>query len=135
MHQPALSTAEAFPVEASENWPIRLSLAEPERVPSGCVQWAERGRVRAFFEGVLFDRRELAASINCSNHATSDSHIILRAYERWGETVLSRLRGRFVVVIVDQTRRLALAARDPVGSHPLFYVTTNSHVLFASSPK
>ena len=56
-----------------------------------------------------------------------------RAYERGGEAALSGLRGSFVVAIVDGKRGVAIVARDPLGSHPLFYVQTPSQVLFASS--
>jgi asparagine synthase (glutamine-hydrolysing) len=46
---------------------------------------------------------------------------------------LSRLRGSFVVAIIDRARGRAILARDPIGSHPLFYVEDKSRILFAAS--
>jgi asparagine synthetase B (glutamine-hydrolysing) len=48
---------------------------------------------------------------------------------------LARLRGSFVVAIIDGTRDVAIVARDPLGSHPLFYAQANYCVLFAASPQ
>jgi asparagine synthase (glutamine-hydrolysing) len=59
---------------------------------------------------------------------------VLHAYAREGEAALSRLRGSFVVAIVDGARGRAILARDPMGSHPLFYAEMGSCVLFAASP-
>jgi asparagine synthase (glutamine-hydrolysing) len=63
----------------------------------------------------------------------SDADLVLYVYERGGEAVLSRLRGSFVAVIIDHRRNAAIVARDPLGSHPLFYVETGSCVLFADT--
>src|SRR5262249_40516984 len=56
-------------------------------------------------------------------------------YERRGEAALSGLRGSFVVAIIDRARNTAIVARDPMGTHPLFYVETGSSVLFAETPQ
>jgi asparagine synthase (glutamine-hydrolysing) len=95
------------------------------------VPWEELGPLRGFFQGVLFDREDLAAS---SHPKCSDAKLVLHAYAREGEAALSRLRGSFVVAIVDGARGRAILARDPMGSHPLFYVEAGSCVLFATSP-
>jgi asparagine synthase (glutamine-hydrolysing) len=63
----------------------------------------------------------------------SDADLVLHAYERSGEVALSHLRGSFVVVVIDRRRGTAIVARDPLGSHPLFYVETGSRVLFADA--
>src|SRR5262249_13118286 len=63
-----------------------------------------------------------------------DAELVLHAYEREGEAALSRLRGSFVIAIVDGSRGIAIVARDPLGSHPLFYVEVGSRVMFAASP-
>src|SRR6516164_10513747 len=116
-----------------DSWVLSLSLDEPGRPLPGGVRWAKRGPLLGFFHGLLFDREVLADSTDSGQH--SDADLVLRAYERRGEAVFSRLRGSFVVAIIDPTRDIAIVARDPVGSHPLFYVETDSRVLFAESPQ
>ena len=122
------------PEDASEEWVVTLSRQEPGRPPANPLRWAERGPLHGFFEGLLFDREELAASFNRSEQDCSDADLVLHAYEREGEAALSRLRGIFVVAIVDSSRGVAIVARDPLGMHPLFYVEAGSRVMFAASP-
>ena len=119
-----------LPTEAvDDDWVLSLSLNEPGReLPDG-VRWVEFGPLRGFFQGVLFDREAF------DEPDGSDADLVLRAYARDGEAALSRLRGSFVLAIVDRARGLALVARDPMGSHPLFYVETGSQVLFATTPQ
>jgi asparagine synthetase B (glutamine-hydrolysing) len=116
---------------ANDHWVLSFDLAELGRVLPECVPWEELGPLRGFFEGVLFDREDFAGS---SHPNCSDAKLVLQAYAREGEAALSRLRGSFVVAIVDGARGKAILARDPMGSHPLFYAEAGSCVLFAASP-
>jgi asparagine synthase (glutamine-hydrolysing) len=116
---------------ANEDWVLRFDLAEVGHALPECVRWEALGPLRGFFQGVLFDREVFAGS---SRPDCSDAKRVLYAYAREGEAALSRLRGSFVVAIVDGARGRAILARDPMGSHPLFYVETGSCVLFAASP-
>src|SRR5512139_1351882 len=100
-----LAVADPLPTKAlSDDWVIPLSLDEPARALPGCVRWAERGSLRGFFYGLLFDREALAKSIDRNLTDCSNAELVLRTYERWGETALSRLRGSFVMFIVDPAR-------------------------------
>src|SRR5262249_45517815 len=130
--QAGLAIADALAAKACNDWVLPLSLEDPTRVLPSRIRWAERGGLHGFFDGLLFDREELADSVNKGNRDCLDVDLVLHAYERGGEAALSRLRGSFVVAIVDRTRGLAIVARDPLGSRPLFYAQTGSSVLFAT---
>jgi asparagine synthase (glutamine-hydrolysing) len=133
--QPSLTIADALPAAGrSEDWVLSLSRQEPGRLPTSPIRWAEHGQLRGFFHGLLFDREQLVASYGRAKPDCSDAELVLRAYERAGEAVLSRLRGSFVVAIIDRIRGLAIVAHDPLGSHPLFYAEVGSRVMFAASP-
>src|SRR5262249_49646733 len=130
------ATVQSRPIEAPrDDWVLPLSLDEPTRVLPDCVQWAEWGPFRCFFDGLLFNREDLARPSNCSEANCSDADLVLRAYERGGEAALSRLRGSFVVAIIDRARDIALVARDPLGSHPLFYAEAGASVVFSVTPQ
>ena len=129
-----LAIADLFPVE-SDDWVLSFSLKEPGRVLPSVVRWAERGPLRGFFHGLLFERNALADPIDGLQPEVSDAVLILRAYERGGEAALSRLRGSFVAAIVDRERDIVIIAHDPLGSHPLFYVESESSVSFAATPQ
>jgi asparagine synthase (glutamine-hydrolysing) len=133
--QSSVAIVHKFPAEAShEDWVLALPFDEAGRALPDGVRWAERGPLRGFFHGLLFDREALAASTDRGGPDCSDAELVLRAYEREGEAVLPRLRGSFVVAIVDRARGLAIVWRDPLGSHPLFYCEAGRGVLFAASP-
>ena len=134
--QPSLAFEKSVAKEAPyDDWVLPISIDQPARVLSGSARWAERGPIRCFFHGLLFDREALTDSTDRDQPDCSDAFLVLRAYERAGEGALSRLRGSFVVAIVDSTRDLAIVLRDPLGSHPLFYVNAGSQVLFAAAPQ
>jgi asparagine synthetase B (glutamine-hydrolysing) len=116
---------------ANDDWVLSFDLSKPGRVVRDGARWEELGPLRGFFQGVLFDREVLAGS---TQPDCSDAQLVLQAYAREGEAALSRLRGSFVVAIVDGARGTAILARDPMGSHPLFYVEAGSCVLFAVAP-
>src|SRR5437764_7681106 len=125
--QPSLTIADALPnAVRSKDWVLSLSRQEPSRLPPSPIRWAEHGQLRGFFYGLLFDREQLMASYCSGKPDCSDAELVLRAYERAGEAVLSRLRGSFVVAIVDSSRGLAIVAHDPLGSHPIFYAEVGS---------
>jgi asparagine synthase (glutamine-hydrolysing) len=134
--RPNLRIAEGLTIDAAnddvanDDWVLSFDLAELSRALPDGVRWEELGPLRGFFQGVLFDREDLAGS---SQPNCSDAKLVLQAYAREGEAALARLRGSFVVAIVDGARGRAMLARDPMGSHPLFYVETGSCVLFAAT--
>src|SRR5205823_6028709 len=65
----------------------------------------------------------------------SDTEVILRGYEEWGEEVLPRLRGMFAFAIWDQRKKKLWLARDRMGVKPLYYTFVSGAFLFASEIK
>ena len=64
--------------------------------------------------------------------SNSDTEVLLRAYGRWAEHCLRRLRGMFALAIWDAQRHRLLLARDPMGIKPLYYSSSGAYFLFAS---
>lgn len=119
--------------QLDEDWVLAFSLLGEDRPSSASRRWAERGGVCAFFYGLLFDREALARSYGGVSPNASDAELVLSAYEQGGDEALSRLRGSFVVAVKDRARGRTIVSRDPIGTHPLFYVETGSQILFAAS--
>lgn len=84
------------------------------------------------FDGVLYDRGDLARTMGEADFQGSDAALLLRAYLRLGHAVLPRLRGRFTAVIWDTSRSILLALRDPLGVRPLYRVDRNGEVLVSA---
>jgi asparagine synthase (glutamine-hydrolysing) len=79
-------------------------------------------------------RRELEAA-GASFRTTSDSEVLLAAYELWGRDCVERFSGMFAFAIWDETRRVLFCARDRAGEKPFHFVTTGSTFAFASELK
>jgi asparagine synthase (glutamine-hydrolysing) len=116
---------------ATDDWVLRLRLDGANLVAEG-VSWVDCGPISAFVDGILFDRDDLAA-IGHQPKTSSDAALIAAAYARTGEALFPRLRGSFVVAIVDRARRCMFVVRDPLGSHPLYRSQAGDSALFASS--
>ncbi|MBE3139683.1 MAG: asparagine synthase (glutamine-hydrolyzing) [Thermoplasmata archaeon] len=71
--------------------------------------------------------------------STSDTEVILRLYEYYGDEFLLRLRGMFALAIYDKRRgpgkERMLLARDQLGIKPLLYAQVGSRFVFASEIK
>ncbi len=50
-----------------------------------------------------------------------DSHLILRAYQKWGENCLEYLYGDFAFAIIDKSNNSIFLAKDHIGARPLFW--------------
>jgi asparagine synthase (glutamine-hydrolysing) len=84
----------------------------------------------------LDNRQELACELGIQSDATtlSDTDILLKALERWGEAALDRLCGDFAFALWDSDRRILRLARDPLGQRPLHYHAGDGFFAFASMP-
>ena len=64
-----------------------------------------------------------------------DSHLILAAYEKWGENCPDYLLGDFAFAVWDGREQRLFCARDHFGVRPFYYHTANGLFLFASEIK
>ncbi len=62
----------------------------------------------------------------------SDSQIILRAYQKWGEGCPEKLVGDFAFCIVDRRRHMVFCARDASGDRPFYYYLSDKIFVFGS---
>ncbi|HKB68188.1 MAG TPA: asparagine synthase-related protein [Pyrinomonadaceae bacterium] len=87
------------------------------------------------FDGALFNQEDLRDELGdfLSPAAGNEAELILKAYWRWGEDLLKRLRGSFALIIWDGAREVLLCLRDPLGSHPLFYAQSRNDLLLSPS--
>jgi asparagine synthetase B (glutamine-hydrolysing) len=116
---------------AADRWVVRIPLSGGPLDVTG-VPFVTRGPLSVFIDGVLYDRRDLAAACGLSERA-SDAELLIEGFARQGDRLIGKLRGAFAVVFVDRERGLATVIRDPVGSHPAFYTTVGDAILVSSS--
>jgi asparagine synthase (glutamine-hydrolysing) len=90
------------------------------------------------FNGEIYNYRELRdelATLGRRFATRSDTEVLLRAWEEWGEACVERLRGMFAFAIWDARRRRLVLARDRLGKKPLYYWQRDGLLVFASEPK
>jgi asparagine synthase (glutamine-hydrolysing) len=90
------------------------------------------------FNGEIYNFRELRRELEgrgATFRTSSDTEVIIRAYEAWGMACLSRLRGMFAFAIWDKRQRRLILARDRVGIKPLVYAWDGHRLVFGSEIK
>ncbi len=89
------------------------------------------------FNGEIYNYIELKAILKSDYtfHTSSDTEVLLAAYQKWGVDMLSKLDGMFGFAIYDKKNRTIFAARDAVGIKPFYYSKTDKEFLFGSEPK
>jgi asparagine synthase (glutamine-hydrolysing) len=92
---------------------------------------ALHGDCSTFFDGLLYNRAEIAERLGLPN--ATDSELVLRAYLRWGEGALRELSGIYALVVGDRRRERAICARDRLGCYPLFYANVGGELLLSTS--
>jgi asparagine synthase (glutamine-hydrolysing) len=115
---------------------VRLSIID---IAGGAQPMAtDDGRVLVVFNGEIFNFVELRAQLTDRGHrfrTRSDTEVLLRAYEEWGERMVERLNGDFAFVIHDRRTDRLVLARDRFGVRPLFYAQVGRDLYFASEVK
>ena len=90
------------------------------------------------FNGEIYNFRELRAQLAACGYKfvlDSDTEVLLRAYQHWGDKVVERLRGMFAFAIWDAPRQQLYIARDRFGEKPLFIHEDCDGIYFASEIK
>ena len=91
------------------------------------------------YNGELYNFQLLKAELEAlgvvfTSH--SDTEVLLRAWQQWGEACLTRLRGMFAFAVWDMRAARIHLARDHTGIKPLYYGFTRAgDLVFASELK
>ena len=99
---------------------------------------SEDGRYWVMQNGEVYNWIELRRDLRALGHrfaTTSDTEVIVHAYEEWGPECLSRLNGDFAIAIWDRHREELFLARDRFGVRPLFLSEPGGDFAFASEAK
>ena len=99
----------------------------------------EAAGLALIYNGELYNFKLLKAELEAlgtvfTSH--SDTEVLLRAWQQWGEACLPRLVGMFAFAIWDMRAQRVYLARDQIGIKPLYYgFTSSGDLVFASELK
>ena len=96
------------------------------------------GALCVSFNGEIFNYLELRDELIARGHrfaTTSDTEVILQAYEAYGVDCVEHFNGDFAFALWDSRRNRLMLARDRMGVRPLFHTTHKGCLYFASEVK
>jgi len=116
---------------------IHRRLAIIDLSPSGHQPMAAPNGTVITYNGEIYNYLELRAELSphWSFRSTSDTEVILAAYERWGSACVEHLRGMFAFALWDERKRELFCARDRFGIKPFYYCEEDGLFCFASEAK
>lgn len=87
------------------------------------------------YNGEIYNHTEIKLELEKFGYrfrSTSDTEVLLYAYQHWGADFLSRLNGMFALAIWDDKNKALFCARDRVGIKPFYYTVQGNNFIFAS---
>ncbi len=90
------------------------------------------------FNGEIYNYIELRDELSLEGYkfsTSSDTEVILCAYDRWGISMLPRFNGMWAIALHDRRSGKVLMARDRFGVKPIYFSINDGVMSFASEIK
>ncbi len=88
------------------------------------------------FNGCIYNYPELRTELEVAGYrffSSSDTEVVLKAYDRWGEACVERFHGMFAFALAERDSGRVLLARDRLGIKPLYLTESGGRLRFAST--
>ena len=95
----------------------------------------DNGRYWITFNGEIYNFQELRSRLESQGEQFSshtDTEVLLKTYQYYGQDCVHHLRGMFAFAIWDDLEKTCFLARDHLGIKPLYYWQSGSTLVFAS---
>jgi asparagine synthase (glutamine-hydrolysing) len=97
--------------------------------------YSQSGRYVMVFNGEVYNFQEIQAQLNIKPRTTSDTEIILEAFEKKGVDFVQLLNGMFAIAIYDIQEHALYLFRDRLGVKPIYYYNQAGNFAFGSEIK
>jgi asparagine synthase (glutamine-hydrolysing) len=98
----------------------------------------EDGSMVIIFNGELYNYKDLKIDLINKGHlfkTTTDTEVVLHAYEEYGEKSFNFIKGMYAFSIYDINEEKLLIVRDRLGEKPLYFYKDENKFMFSSELK
>jgi asparagine synthase (glutamine-hydrolysing) len=88
--------------------------------------------------GEIYNYIEIKEELIKKGHkfkTTSDTEVVLKAYEEWGYECQNKFNGMWAFALWDRNKETLFLSRDRIGEKPLHYASYNNSFIFGSEIK
>jgi asparagine synthase (glutamine-hydrolysing) len=99
---------------------------------------SDNGKYVMIFNGEVYNYIELRDELKTKGYqfkSNSDSEVVLKSYQEWGEACLDRFNGMWALTIYNRETKELFGARDRFGVKPFYYYKDTDSFIFASEIK
>jgi len=98
------------------------------------------GRYQIAYNGEVYNYKEVALEIKNAKKdfkfkTTSDTEVLVEAFELWGAKMINKFNGMFAIAIYDTQNETLFLFRDRLGIKPIYYFWDGENFAFASELK
>jgi asparagine synthase (glutamine-hydrolysing) len=90
------------------------------------------------FNGEIYNFNTIKQQLEDCGHTfktRSDTEVIIKAYQQWGDACFEKLIGMFAICIYDIENNEILLVRDRVGVKPLYFLKDEKRIAFSSESR
>ena len=112
----------------------RLSIIDPHERANEPMEYLS-GRYVMTYNGEVYNYQELRKQLIDMGYrfdTQSDAEVVMAMYDRFGASMLEKLRGMFALAIWDHQEQKLFAARDPFGIKPFYFAAFEDEFVFSS---
>lgn len=98
----------------------------------------EDGNLALVFNGEIYNYLELKKELKSKGYqfkTSSDTEVILKSYEEYGDSCVEKFNGMWAFAIYDFQKRRLFCSRDRLGVKPFYYTQLGKQLFFSSELK
>jgi asparagine synthase (glutamine-hydrolysing) len=115
----------------------RLAILDVSALGSQPMQ-TDDGEYCITFNGEIYNYKEIRQELEGRNYrfrTGTDTEVVLRAYQEWGEDCLQRFNGMWSFALWDRPRQRLFCSRDRFGVKPFYFAFADGAFYFGSEIK